>query len=453
MSGFIEELEPYVVRVSAVIPALNEEASIGGVVAGLPTSIDEVVVADNGSTDRTAELASLAGAHVVHEPRRGYGSACLAGLGRVIDERDAPPDVVLFLDADAADDPADIPALLAPIVGGEAELVIGSRARGEAERGSLTLPQRFGNRLACALLRAGFGAAYTDLGPFRAITASALRSLRMDDRDFGWTVQMQARAARRGVSHAEVPVAYRKRIGTSKISGTVSGVVRAGSKILSTIARERTRPIDAHTHVVVMARVPTPGRTKTRLVPALSPEDAAELQHRLTKRTLTRVAAFPHTVALAAANDRAVHDGARLYGAWRRYTPQRGDDLGQRMRNAVDEITVGHVGSVIVIGTDCPDLSHADLVAADVALETHDVVIGPARDGGYYLIGFSRGARGHVAAVFRGVPWGCDRVLDVTKDRLRASGLSFLELRELSDIDTPEDLAGLPSDLFGALTT
>ena len=223
-----------------MIPARDEEPSLPGVLAAIPRAGDgwqvgEVVVVDNGSTDRTAEVARAGGATVVAEPRRGYGAACLAGLDRL---RRAPPDIVAFLDADGSDDPAELPRLLAPILSGDAPLVIGSRVRG-AEPGSLTPVQRIGNRLATALLGLLFGLRATDLGPFRAARWTSLESLAMRDRDFGWTVEMQARAARAGWSVPEVPVRYRRRIGRSKISGTVSGAVAAGWKILFTLARVR----------------------------------------------------------------------------------------------------------------------------------------------------------------------------------------------------------------------
>lgn len=223
--------------VDAVIPALNEEASIGAVLDAIPRpAVRRVVVADNGSSDRTAEVARAHGALVVAEPRRGYGAACLRALAAL---RIDPPHVVLFLDGDMSDDPSEAPRLLAPIATGRADLVIGSRALGQTEPGSLAPAQRFGNWLATRLLLLLYGARYTDLGPFRAIRWDALEALGMRDRDFGWTVEMQVKAARRGLRHEEVPVRYRKRVGTSKISGTLMGSLRAGTKILGTIARDR----------------------------------------------------------------------------------------------------------------------------------------------------------------------------------------------------------------------
>jgi glycosyltransferase involved in cell wall biosynthesis len=205
--------------------------------SGLPDSV-RVYVVDNGSEDRTADCARAAGAHVVFEPQRGYGAACLAGIAAAGDETD----IFLFIDADGSDDPAEAPSIVAPLLTGHADFVLGSRTLGRAEAGALTLQQRFGNWLAVSLMCLIWKAQYTDLGPFRAISRRALDRLNMADRDFGWTIEMQVRAARIGLTILERPAAYRRRIGRSKISGTVSGVVRAGCKILYVIARETLSP-------------------------------------------------------------------------------------------------------------------------------------------------------------------------------------------------------------------
>lgn len=224
------------VVVDCVIPALNEASSIGRVLDELPRPlVRRAVVSDNGSTDGTAAVAREHGALVVSEPERGYGAACLRGLTAL--ERD-PPDIVLFLDGDLSDDPSEAETLVGPIRAGRADLVIGSRTRGAREPGALTPQARFGNWLATRLIRSLYGVRYTDLGPFRAIRWEALQALGMRDRAFGWTVEMQVKAARRGIRAEETPVRYRRRIGRSKISGTLSGSVRAGVAILSTIAAE-----------------------------------------------------------------------------------------------------------------------------------------------------------------------------------------------------------------------
>ena len=191
-------------------------------------------MADNGSADATAEVARAHGAEVVLEPERGYGAACLRALAHLAGD---PPDVVVFMDGDYSDHPAELPLLVDPISSGDADLVIGSRARGRRARGALSPQQRLGNAIACHALRALYGARYTDLGPFRAIRWETLQTLDMRDRNFGWTVEMQIKAARRAVRAIEVPVSYRARIGVSKVSGTVRGSVSAGAKILWLLGR------------------------------------------------------------------------------------------------------------------------------------------------------------------------------------------------------------------------
>ena len=218
-------------RIGVVIPARDEEQAIGAVVSAIPAWADDIVVADNGSADQTADAARRAGARVVVEPEAGYGAACLAGIGVL-----EPVDIVVFVDGDNSDYPGDMAELVDPIAAGTVSMTIGSRVLGKAEPGSLTPQQRWGNWLATRLVHLIWGVRYSDLGPFRAIGRSALERLKMQDRTYGWTVEMQIKAAEQGLKSLDVPVRYRKRIGTSKISGTVKGVVLAGTKILSIIA-------------------------------------------------------------------------------------------------------------------------------------------------------------------------------------------------------------------------
>ena len=213
--------------VAVVLPALNEERSIGKVLRAIPNWVDVVVVVDNGSDDATARVARNYGARVVTEPRRGYGAACQAGI-RSLDS----PDVTVFLDADFSDHPEQMGRLVDPVIAGEADMVIGSRVLGLRARGALTIQQRVGNRLACGLMQLIWKARYTDLGPFRAIRHSTLKRLEMRDLDFGWTIEMQIKALLCGLRVSEVPMAYRRRIGESKISGTWRGAVGAGAKII-----------------------------------------------------------------------------------------------------------------------------------------------------------------------------------------------------------------------------
>lgn len=222
--------------IKLVIPARNEEEAIYDVVKSVVDQVDMVVVADNGSTDTTAEKAREAGAIVVSVPEPGYGRACLAAIEEAGDH-----DILVFMDGDASDDPSDLPILLAPILSGEADMVIGSRILGDCDPGSLTIQQRFGNTLACQLMNMFWGFKYTDLGPFRAIRKTSYDSLNMQAPTFGWTVEMQVRALKQGLKCTEVPVHYRKRIGVSKISGTIRGVILAGWYILGTIFLEAVR--------------------------------------------------------------------------------------------------------------------------------------------------------------------------------------------------------------------
>ncbi len=224
-------------RIGVVIPALNEGRSIALVVAAIPRWVDAIVVVDNGSSDDTASKACAAGATVVVEPTRGYGAACQTGVAAL-----PPSDAIVFLDADFSDDPSEMERLLLPITDEGIDLVIGSRTTGTADPGALTPQQRLGNGLACFLIKQFWGVAWTDLGPFRAIRTTAYQRLGMRDRAYGWTVEMQVKAAALNLRSAEVPVRYRCRIGVSKISGTLSGSIKAGATILTVITRLKLSP-------------------------------------------------------------------------------------------------------------------------------------------------------------------------------------------------------------------
>ncbi|MCB0803130.1 MAG: glycosyltransferase family 2 protein [Flavobacteriales bacterium] len=222
--------------VVVLIPAFNEENAVGKVVADIPKRlVDEVVVINNNSTDKTSEAAAKEGATVLFEPIKGYGNACLKGIEYLQNSRKVKTDIVVFLDADYSDYPEEIEQLIEPIMANRAKMVIGSRALGQRESGSMTFPQIFGNWLATTLIRIIYGAIFTDLGPFRAIEYQALLDLNMQDKTYGWTVEMQVKAVKQKVPFEEVPVKYRNRIGFSKISGTVKGTVLAGYKIITTI--------------------------------------------------------------------------------------------------------------------------------------------------------------------------------------------------------------------------
>jgi glycosyltransferase involved in cell wall biosynthesis len=221
--------------IDVIIPAYNEEQSIGLVLDEIPKSwVRNVVVANNNSSDRTGEVAEKHGAIVVFQPEPGYGNACLKAMD-FITQQEVKPDIIVFLDGDHSDYPEELPDVLAPILDGNADMVIGSRALGKSERGSLTPQQVFGNWLATRMLRLFYGVKFTDLGPFRAIRYENLLQLNMVDRNYGWTVEMQIKAAKQKLRSVEVPVDYRVRIGESKVSGTIKGTIGAGYKIILTL--------------------------------------------------------------------------------------------------------------------------------------------------------------------------------------------------------------------------
>lgn len=221
--------------VHVIIPAFNEELSIAKVISEIPPHlVSEIIVVNNASTDATAARARQAGATVLDEPTRGYGNACLTGI-EYCKRRTPRPDVIVFIDGDHSDYPDEMHALVKPILENDCDLVIGSRSLGNRQAGSMTVQQIFGNWLATSLLKLFFKANFTDLGPFRAIRLSSLIDLNMQDRNYGWTVEMQVKAAKQHLRYIELPVRYRKRIGVSKVSGTVKGTIMAGYKILYTL--------------------------------------------------------------------------------------------------------------------------------------------------------------------------------------------------------------------------
>jgi glycosyltransferase involved in cell wall biosynthesis len=221
--------------VDVIIPAYNEDSSITSVIADIDRKlVREIIVVNNNSVDHTAIRAKEAGATVIDESRQGYGAACLKGM-EYINKKEVPPDIVVFVDADYSDFPNEIILLLRPIIDNEADMVIGSRALGNREKGAMLPQQIFGNWLATHLMWLFYGVRYTDLGPFRAIRWQQLLALGMRDQDYGWTVEMQLKAAKHKIKIMEVPVQYRRRRGISKISGTLKGTLLAGYKIITTI--------------------------------------------------------------------------------------------------------------------------------------------------------------------------------------------------------------------------
>lgn len=221
-------------RIKVIIPAFNEEDSITNVVNDIPNIVEEVIVVSNNSTDKTEENAAKAGATVLQESRRGYGYACLKGMEHIASQENKP-DIIVFLDGDYSDYPEQLMEIIAPILNDDVDFVIGARAKELRESGSMTPQQVFGNWLATFLMKLFFRAKFTDLGPFRAIKYNKLLDLKMEDKTYGWTVEMQLKALKQKLTYREVPVKYRNRIGVSKVSGTVKGSVLAGVKILGWI--------------------------------------------------------------------------------------------------------------------------------------------------------------------------------------------------------------------------
>lgn len=227
-------------NIKVIIPAFNEEASIGKVIAEIPDIVSEVIVVDNNSTDNTSEVAKSAGATVLFQPKAGYGNACLKGMEYISDlsagaEEDIKPEIIVFLDGDYSDYPSELTKIVAPILEDDIDFVVGARVKELREAGSMTFPQRFGNALATRLMKLFFNSKFTDLGPFRAIKYDKLLALNMEDKTYGWTVEMQLKVLKKKFTYVEVPVKYKNRIGTSKVSGTVKGAIFAGVKILSWI--------------------------------------------------------------------------------------------------------------------------------------------------------------------------------------------------------------------------
>ena len=378
--------------IDVIIPALDEERALPHVLRDIPREqVRRVVVADNGSRDATAEVARAGGADVVHQPERGYGAACLAALDEISGD---PPDVVVFLDGDHSDDASQLPALIEPIASGRAEMVLGSRVR-DAERGSLTPQQRVGNAIACAALRGLYGARYTDLGPFRAITWDALERLEMRDRNYGWTVEMQIKAAQRGVRHAEIPCALptpHRRLQSERDLARHRWREREDPRAAGALCAPGAKVIDAR--IAIFAREPTPGRTKTRLIPALGPEGAAALHAAFIDDTLAhardalRAEGFRGEVTIYAAELPAPELRRRAAEAGIELVAQDGAGLGERMMAALTR-ELALAPTVALIGTDAPTLRPRAIrgtLRRLAAAPSGAFVLAPAADGGFWMV-------------------------------------------------------------------
>ena len=220
--------------IKVIIPAFNEEKSIAKVIAEIPDLVEEIVVVNNNSTDQTVQVSTKAGATVISEKSKGYGYACLKGID-YLSQKDKTPEILVFLDGDFSDFPQELTKVIQPILDDKADFVVGARVKELRESGSLTPQQVFGNWLACFLMKILYQSSFTDLGPFRAIRWDTLENLKMSDKTYGWTIEMQLKVLRQKISYQEVPVSYKKRIGVSKVSGTVKGTIFAGVKIIGWI--------------------------------------------------------------------------------------------------------------------------------------------------------------------------------------------------------------------------
>ncbi len=484
---------------SVIIPALNEAPVIGQVVTRLrecralrEAGITDIVVVDNGSDDETAAVARAAGARVVQEPQRGYGRACLAG---VLAAKDA--DVVVLMDGDGSDVPEDILRVWEPVQAGVADLVMGSRVRGHCEPGALMPQQRVGNAVGATLLRLLYGVRVSDIGPLRAIRRETLLRLEMSEMTYGWSAEMLAKAGRLGLRIQEVPVDYRKRAGgTSKVAGTVSGTVKASGRILRTITRYRrwqpsgnrsegnrrpkmhleiapqrdtagternnqsseyktmiyeprkaaeqtaastSRPKQA---LFIVARAPVAGQTKTRLGAVIGHEAATALYQAFLRdlgARFTRAAArdgYDLYWFYAAPCGLSEAEFAAQVPSGAGFIRQDEGDFAARLWQGFQAVRERGYERIVVIGSDSPHLPAAWVAQAFAALETDEVVLGPACDGGYYLLG----QRGVPVDLFSGITMSTSTVYAETLARARAAGLRVALTPATFDIDEVDDL-------------
>lgn len=450
-----------------VMPALNEEAALGVHLRGLrehsairPLPVVRTLVVDNGSTDATARVAREAGAEVVSEPRRGYGWACLAGVRAA-----EGADVVLLMDADGSDDLAGAAYAAQLVIAGEADLAMGSRTRGTAERGALTPQQRAGNAVGALLLRTLYGVLVTDVGPTRAIRRDTLLALDMREMGYGWSVEMLAKAARAGLRIREVPVDYyRRAAGKSKVAGTLSGTLKASSHILCALSRYRrwqpqavsvSSGVAKRDALFVVARLPVSGTTKTRLGAAIGYERAAALYAAFLRDLGARFAraatrdGYDLYWYYTAPDDASDADFAMVVGPGGGYFRQPAGDLGARLQHGFATLAERGYERIMVLSSDSPHAPASWIADSFDALRTHDVVIGPARDGGYYLLGQRIAGSGPVD-LFSHIEMSTSRVYDATLACARAAGLRVASVPVTFDVDEAADLELLRLVLAGA---
>jgi rSAM/selenodomain-associated transferase 1 len=401
-----------------ILPVLDEAGALPGVLEAMPDGYRPIVV-DNGSSDGSGEIAAGLGAEVVHEPKRGFGAACYAGLLA------ATADVVCFMDCDGSLDASELPRVAGPVIARDADLVLGRRL---AERGAWPLHSRIANAFLGRELRRRSGVEAHDLGPMRAMRRADILALGIEDRRFGWPLEMVLRAGAAGWRVREVPVGYAPRIGRSKVTGTLRGTARA-IRDMSRALRDVETPARLPLTLVVIAKEPVPGRSKTRLAPALGADGAAAAAEAALRDTLRAVAAVPaHRRVLALDGD---------VGDWL----PAGFDVVSQPEGGLDERLAAAVeaasGPVLVVGMDTPQMTPVLVRAAidELLRRGTDAVIGPATDGGYWAIGL----REPNGALLRGVPMSTSETGAQQRQRLTEAGLAVRELQELRDVDEIDD--------------
>lgn len=442
-----------------IMPALNEEAVVGNQVRAIRESmalcalpLREIIVVDNGSDDRTAEVARLAGARVVREPERGYGAACLAGA---LAANNA--DVLLFMDADGSDDLDGAANVARTLLAGEARLCVGSRTRGLVDPGALTPQQRVGNAVATVLMRALYRLQVSDLSPVKAIRRADLLHLDPQERAYGWTTELLVKAARAQYHVVETPINCHRRMGgVSKVSGNRRAAARAGLAILATIARyarwqpnrcPNTQARHSRDMLAIVAKYPLPGAVKTRLGASIGHDNAARLYRSflLDLRERFEAVASRDGYTLCWACAPSLPSLLPIIGADALVLPQRGEDFATRLRNITLDAAAHGYERIVILGSDSPQ-APGDIVAkAFKTLDTHDVALGPADDGGYYLIALRLCPEPQ--DLFSGIRMSTPAVLEETLDRARKSQLSVALLEPTFDVDTAADLDRLRAAL------